>query len=107
MSDGDSGPKLYQVSYSKRVHRMLSALARQARERGDGGRFLGAFKEFHHRLCVYPQFEDPLADLQMEVGQIRIGIVSPLAMRYGVLEDRRLMIVGAIPVLLPKANVIE
>jgi len=52
---------------------------------------------------VYPQFGDPLTDLRQEAGQIRLGIVPPLAMRYGVLEDRRQEFVAALPVLLPKS----
>ncbi len=64
---------------------------------------MAALKEFHRRLGIYPQFGDPLIDLTQEPGQVRIGIVRPLTMRYVVLEDRRLVVVGALPVLLPKA----
>jgi hypothetical protein len=39
-----------------------------------------------------------------EPGQVWIGIVRPLAMRYAVLDDRRLVMVGALPVLLPKSE---
>jgi hypothetical protein len=63
-----------------------------------------ALKEFDRRLRIYPQFGEPLVDLKKEPGQVWIGTVRPLAMRYGVLEDRRLVIVAAIPVLLPKSK---
>jgi hypothetical protein len=96
-------PRPYQVSLSGRVYDRLQELAAVARDRGDGELFLAALREFHRRLRVYPQFGDPLLDLQEEVGQIRIGIVPPLAMRYGVLEERRQVFVAALPVLLPKS----
>jgi hypothetical protein len=100
-------PQLYQVSLSGRVFDRVRELAAVARERGDGDVFLAALREFYSRLQVYPQFGDPLMDLQEEAGQIRIGIVPPLAMRYGVLEERRLVFVAALPVLLPKAPASE
>jgi hypothetical protein len=75
-----------------------------ARERGDGEAFLAALKEFHRRLCVYPQFGEPLLDLTQESGQVWIGTVRPLAMRYAVFDDRRIVMVAALPVLLPKSD---
>ncbi len=40
----------------------------------------------------------------MEEGQNRLGIIRPLAMRYGVCEARRLVLCAAVPILLPMAN---
>jgi hypothetical protein len=102
MSTAAPAPEPYEVVYAERVRRRLLALAEMARERGDGEAFVAAVKEFHRRLCVYPQFGDPLIDLQREPGQVWVGIVRPLSMRYAVLDDRRLVMVGALPVLLPK-----
>jgi hypothetical protein len=95
-------PVPYRVAYSERVRQRLLALADVARERGDGEAFLGALKEFHRRLCLYPQFGEPLSDLKQEAGQV--GVVRPLAMRYGVFDERRLVMVAALPVLLPKSG---
>jgi hypothetical protein len=53
---------------------------------------------------LYPQFGEPLTDLTQEPGQIWIGIVHPLAMRYGVFDKRRAVIVAGIPVLLRKSQ---
>jgi hypothetical protein len=78
----------------------LLALADVARERGDSEAFLAALKEFHRRLCLYPQFGEPLIDLTQELGQVWIGIVRPLAMRYAVFDERRVVTVAALPVLL-------
>lgn len=91
----------YQVDYSKRVLQRLVELGAEAWQRGDGARFAAALQEFHRRLCIYPQFGHPVFDLVAESGQIYNGIIRPLAMRYGVLENRRLVIVGALPILLP------
>jgi hypothetical protein len=74
-----------------------------ARERGDSEAFLAALKEIHRLLTIYPQFGEQLVDLNHEVGQVWIGIVRPLAVRYGVLDNRRTVIVVDIPVLLPKS----
>jgi hypothetical protein len=50
-------------------------------------------------------------NLSLEEGQIRLGIIRPLSMRYGVYEARRLVLCAALPILLPMtkpdAEVIE
>jgi hypothetical protein len=97
-------PAGYRVSYSGRVRQRvveLAAVAR-ARARGDGEEYLAALQEFDRRLRVYPQFGDPLVDLLAEAGQVRLGAVPPLAMRYGVLEEQKLVLVAAPPVLLAR-----
>ena len=97
-------PVPYQVVYSERVRQRLLALADVARERGDGAAFVAALREFHRRLCLYPQFGEPLIELTREVGQVWLGIVRPLAMRYGIFDERRVVMVAEIPVLLPKSG---
>jgi hypothetical protein len=92
------------VSYSERVRQRLQALAEEAKGRGDGAQFAAALKEFHRRLGIYPQFGEPLFDLKTERGQIYQGIIRPLAMRYGVYEDRRLVMVADLPTLLPMSS---
>jgi len=64
------------------------------------GESFAAFKEFDRLLRIYPQFGEPEADLKQEGGQVYNGIVPPLVMRYAIVEDRRLVLVGALPVLL-------
>jgi hypothetical protein len=95
------------VEYSERVRQRLFALADIARRRGDGEAFVAGLKEFDRRLRIYPQFGEPLVDLKKEPGQVWIGIMRPLAMRYGVFDPRRLVIAAAIPVLLPKSKLEE
>ena len=94
-------PTPYRVLYSGVVEQRLRELSEVARRRGDGPAFLAALKAFRDRLPIYPQFGDPLYDLTAETGQIYNGVISPLLMRYGVFEDRRLVFCGALPVLLP------
>jgi hypothetical protein len=94
----------YRVVYSERVRQRLLALADLARERGDGESFVAAVKEFHRRLCLYPQFGEPLIDLTQESGQVWLGVVRPLALPYGVFDGRRVVLVTEIPVLLPKSE---
>ena len=104
MSDGEPASSLYDVTYSARVRDALARLGREAVDRGDGRQFMTALLEFHRRLCIYPQFGDPLIDLRGAVGHLRLGVVAPLAMRYGVLEDLRSVIVAALPVLLMQTS---
>jgi hypothetical protein len=85
------------------VRQRLLALADVARQRGDGEAFVAAVKEFHRRLSLYPQFGEPLFDMVQELGQVWIGFVRPLAMRYGVFDERRTVMVAALPVLLAKS----
>jgi hypothetical protein len=94
----------YRVAYSERVRKRLLALADIARERGDGKAFIAAVKEIHRRLCLYPQFGEPLFDLTQEAGQVWLGIILPLSMRYAILDDRRIVMVSEFPVLLPKSQ---
>jgi hypothetical protein len=69
-------------------------LADVSRERGDGEQFLAALEEFRRRLCLYPQFGEPLTDFVLEPGQFWIGIIRPLAMRYGVFDERRVVMIA-------------
>jgi hypothetical protein len=94
-------PAFYRVEYTAAVKRRLRELSQVAIARGDGAAFLAALKAFVGRLPVYPRFGDPIMDLGVEEGQIRLGIIRPLTMRYGVYEKSRLVICGALPSLLP------
>lgn len=104
MSTSPSDPVPYRVTYSEAVHQRLLVLADLARQRGEAETFIAAVSEFDRLLRLYPQFGEPLIDLKQEVGQVWVGIVRPLAMRYAVLDERRLVMVAAPPVLLPKGS---
>jgi hypothetical protein len=101
----NSSPGEYQITLSAQAFEWVKEISKVAVSRGDSQSFLHALKEFHRRLRIYPQFGDPLVDLVEHHGQIRIGIIPPLAMRYAVYEDQRLVIISAKPVLLiPKGK---
>jgi hypothetical protein len=99
-----SPPEPYSVDYSGRVRQRLRALTKLARERGDAEAFVAALREFDRRLRVYPQFGEQLTDLKHEPGQMWIGSVPPLTMRYAVFDERRMVVVAAIPILMPQAK---
>ena len=76
-------PTPYRVVYSKAVERRLRELSDEAIARGDGEAFAAAYQEFDRLLRLYPQFGDRISDLNIGGGQIRLGIIRPLFMRYG------------------------
>ena len=94
-------PAPYQVVYSEAVKQRLDELSDEAVGRGDGQAFAAAYAEFQRRLAIYPQFVDPQFDLKAQTGVIYQGIIRPLSLRYGVLEEQRLVLVVAPPILLP------
>jgi hypothetical protein len=105
VSEPSSSPPLYHVSYSEVVRQEIRRLARQAREHGVGPQFVAALKEIDRRLHLYPQFGQPLRDLELEPAQTWIGVVPPLVVRYVLDEERRLVMVAALPfLLLPKTG---
>lgn len=94
-------PPPYTVEYSGLVVQRLRELSAAAAARGDGPAFAAALKEFDRLLRLYPQFGDPQIDLKVGGGQIRLGIVRPVSMRYGVHEENRIVFCGTPPILLP------
>lgn len=91
-------PVPYRVIYSDMVRNSLRELIARARERGLGSLILDAVKEIDRRLRLYPQFGEPLVDLSIEVGQMWVGTVQPLVVRYAIYEERRLVMV-TVPIL--------
>ena len=101
MSDAPGGPVAeYAVSASGRVAERLGELYRLSVRRGDGAQFLAALAELERRLRIYPQFGDPLTDLTVGEGTVRVGIIRPLSIRYIIREDARQVLLVALPVLM-------
>jgi hypothetical protein len=90
----------YRVVYSELVRTAIRELASRAWAGGNGPEVVAAVKELDRRLHLYPQFGDPIIDLKYEFGQVRIGTVPPLVVRYAVYEERRLVVVAVPPALL-------
>jgi hypothetical protein len=78
MSESATQPEPYRVSYTKRVLDELRELVLRARKRGLATEVLAALWEIDRRLQIYPQFGQPLRDLNVERAQIWIGVVPPL-----------------------------
>jgi hypothetical protein len=68
----------YRLVYSDVVKQRLRELSDAAFSRGDGPAFTVALKEFDRLLRLYPQFGDPLSDLEVGGGQLRLGIIRPI-----------------------------
>lgn len=94
-------PVRYRVIYSAAVLLRLREIGQVARARGDGPIFLAALEALRQRLEVYPQFGEPLHDLVQGNGQVYVGIIRPISIRYGVREDLRMVFCSALPSLLP------
>ena len=104
MTAPQSRPAEYTLSCSDRTRHDLLRLSRESRARGDGDEFLVALREFEYRLRVYPQFGDPLMDLAHIQGVVRVGLIGPLSMRYVVAEEDRLVLLSALPILMPRRS---
>jgi hypothetical protein len=83
----------YWVSYSEIVRNELKKLIATAAERGLGVQVRAAARKIDQRLHVYPQFGDPLIDLSLQPGQLRMITIPPLVVKYALYEDMRLVIV--------------
>jgi len=104
MSEEADLPLTYHVAYSGRVREALRALIARARSRGLARQVLEAVKEIDDRLRIYPQFGQPLRDLNLEPAQIWIGTVPPLVVQYVLDEERRVVIVMVPFAALPRSG---
>lgn len=105
MSETSNGSISYQVVYSEFVRNELKKLIARANERGLGPQVLDAVREMDRLLHTEPRrFGDPLADLLLAPGQLRMGTVPPLVVKYALYEDRRLVIVSKPIATLPHSG---
>ncbi len=104
MSQPSDNPSHYRVVYSERVRQELRRLLDQANARGLGRQFLDAVKQIDSRLSIYPQFGEPLRDLQTEGETLWIGTIPPLTVQYLVDETRRLVFIVVPLVPLPNSG---
>ena len=82
----------------------MKAYARRAMAQGLGQEYLAAAREIDCRLRIYPQFGEPLKDLQLKPSQLWIGSIWPIVVRYTVDDERRMVFVVAPFLLLPKSD---
>ncbi len=90
-------PVPYRVSYSELVRNELRELIARAGARGLGRQVLTAVKEIDRRLRIYPQFGQPLRDLQLRPAQVWVGTVPPLVVRY-VLDEANRRVTVVVPI---------
>ncbi len=104
MNEPANPPPPYRVTYSERVRVGLVRLGAKAKECGRGPQFVTALKEIDRRLHIYPQFGEPLQDLQLKPAKTWIGVVPPLVVKYTLDEERRLVIVAVPLEALPRSG---
>jgi hypothetical protein len=104
MSEPSTSPIPYYVAYSERVRNALRSLTIRARDRGLGPQVLAAVKELDRLLHLYPQFGQPLRDLELKPAQLWIGVVAPWVAHYYLDEERRLVVVLRAQLMLPKSG---
>jgi hypothetical protein len=104
MSEPSTSPIPYRVVYSEWVRNQLRSHITKARDRGLGPQVLAAMKELDRLLHLYPQFGQPLRDLELKPAQLWIGVVAPLVAHYVLDEERRLVGVGFTHLMLPKSG---
>jgi hypothetical protein len=76
---------VYRISYSERVLEELVQLMRRNPDRTNVIR--SAFREINRRLRIYPQFGQPIQNLNVEPTQHWIAAYPPLIVYYVLLEN--------------------
>jgi hypothetical protein len=89
MSEAPEPPSPYRVSYAGRVRDELRSLIDRAKRAGRARQVLDAAKRIDYLLHLFPQFGDPLRDLNLDGARLWIGVVAPLVVRYVLDEERR------------------
>ena len=102
-SAGQATP--YKVVYSGLVLATLRNFIARARAAGQNDRFAVVLEPRAALPRVYPQFGEPLFDLQQEQGRIFTTVLCPLfVVRYAVVEETKVVFVGSPPKLMPHAG---
>lgn len=107
MSEPAESPIPYRVSYSERVRAVLRSIAEHAKARGRGSEVRAALERLHHILSVYPQYGEPLRDLDLVPAVMCVLPVPPFVVHYSLDESRRLVMVAQPPGLLPRTGLEE
>ncbi len=93
----ETGPSVaeYRVVYSERVRNGLKDLVAHASKQGMKKSMLQEITELDYRLRIFPQFGEPLIDLDLKPARLMIGVVGSLVVRYFLDEEKRLVMVVA------------
>jgi hypothetical protein len=104
VSESSDKPIPYRVSYTDFVRNELANLIARAKERGLDAQVRAAARDIDYRLHVFPQFGDPLIDLSLSPGQLRMFTIAPLVVKYALYEDLRLVLVTIPIATLPRSG---
>jgi len=93
MSAPGDQPTRYRVVYSERVRSALRLLLARADAVDMRQVVAAAVREIDARLQIYPQFGEPLRDMETEGETLWVGAVEPLVVHYVLDDPRRLVFV--------------
>jgi hypothetical protein len=86
VSEPEEGLVPYRVVYAERVRQGLIDLVNRAPSGELRRQVLAAAKAIDARLRIYPQFGEPLRDLQTEGETLWLGAISPLTV-HDIIDD--------------------
>lgn len=86
---GNGQPPFYRVSMSGETKTEIRRFHRQAVEAGNGQQFLSAYRRICNQLKQSPKvFGEPLYHLPALKLAIRMGVIIPLVVVYGVHDEQ-------------------
>ncbi len=91
MSEPETSPAPYRVVYSQSVRNDLKELLGRAKACGCGRQTLDAVKKIDDLLHIYPQFGEPIRDLEALGATVCLVTVPPLVLQYLLDEEHRLV----------------
>ena len=84
----------YEVPLSGAMQELLFRLVNEADADGLRSEFLAAFRTISQRLCMDPEsFGEEVFDLAALHLTIKVGVILPLVVEFGVHSARRLVII--------------
>ena len=84
----------YEVPLSGAIQELLFRLLNKADADGRRFEFLAAFKAVAQRLCTEPEtFGEEVFDLAALHLTIKVGVILPLVVEFGVHSEKRLVII--------------
>jgi hypothetical protein len=99
-SQGNGQPRLYDVRLSEQIKERVKVLHAQIAARGEGKRFVAAFRQIVERLQKDPQeFGEPLFHLPALHLIVRQAVIAPLVVEYGLHEERPLVFIRDVKAL--------
>ena len=100
MSHIEGNGETYSIRCSGVIAEAFRMVQRQAEQEQRGEEVLAAIRVMHLRLKHNPlEFGEPLYHLPAVRMQVRSGVIGPLAIHYGVLEDFPIVVINGVRLL--------